>query len=120
MNVGSDSEDSMLMKECKHSHNTKMFCLVNQVCTVYRVHWLRAKARRDRWAEEKLIVRHEMDWTVLYFVRQAEVWVSRMLSADEVTQPGHRCYAARQVNMWKKFAEQAKDAFGRVAGPITV
>ena len=35
--------------------------------TVYRVNWLRAKARFDRWDEEDEIVRSEMRWTLLYF-----------------------------------------------------
>ncbi|KAG2094376.1 uncharacterized protein F5147DRAFT_763866 [Suillus discolor] len=29
----------------------------------YRVHWLRAKALRDRWREEMILVKLEMDWT---------------------------------------------------------
>ncbi|KAG1901611.1 uncharacterized protein F5891DRAFT_979428 [Suillus fuscotomentosus] len=32
---------------------------------VYRVHWLKAKARWQRWEEELSLVQHEMGWTLL-------------------------------------------------------
>ncbi|KAG6326274.1 hypothetical protein ID866_12815, partial [Astraeus odoratus] len=32
-----------------------------------RITWLKAKARRDRWKEELLLVRYEMLWTTLWF-----------------------------------------------------
>ncbi|KAG1782823.1 hypothetical protein EV702DRAFT_950816, partial [Suillus placidus] len=34
----------------------------------YRVHWLRAKALRDRWREELILVKLEMDWTHNFFL----------------------------------------------------
>ncbi|KAG1740134.1 uncharacterized protein EDB91DRAFT_1248459 [Suillus paluster] len=33
----------------------------------YRVHWLWAKALRDRWIEELTVVELEMDWTCNFF-----------------------------------------------------
>ncbi|KAI6010227.1 hypothetical protein EDC04DRAFT_2522884, partial [Pisolithus marmoratus] len=33
----------------------------------YRINWLKARARRDRWKEEVSLVRHEMLWTGLWF-----------------------------------------------------
>ncbi|KIM71052.1 hypothetical protein PILCRDRAFT_33210, partial [Piloderma croceum F 1598] len=37
----------------------------------YRVHWLKAKAWRDRWAEEVTLLVNEMDWTLGFFEHRA-------------------------------------------------
>ncbi|KAG2365444.1 hypothetical protein BDR07DRAFT_1277135 [Suillus spraguei] len=37
----------------------------------YRVHWLWAKALRDRWMEEISLVQSEMDWTCNFFLWKA-------------------------------------------------
>ncbi|KAG1828050.1 hypothetical protein DFJ58DRAFT_672439, partial [Suillus subalutaceus] len=44
----------------------------------YRVHWLRAKALRDRWKEEMMLVQLEMDWTCNFFLWKATQWGDRM------------------------------------------
>jgi hypothetical protein len=44
---------------------------------VYRVHWLKAKARSDRWAEEQVLLSNEMDWVVIFLQTQARVWRDR-------------------------------------------
>src|SRR5882762_8397003 len=41
---------------------------------VYRVHWLKAKSRRDRWREEELLLTSEMEWTELFFRHRASRW----------------------------------------------
>jgi hypothetical protein len=46
---------------------------------VYRVHWLKAKARRDRWAEEVTLLVNEMDWTLGFFEHRASEWHRRVL-----------------------------------------
>ncbi|KAG2030278.1 hypothetical protein BDR03DRAFT_878696, partial [Suillus americanus] len=46
------------------------------------VHWLRAKALRDRWKEEILLVQLEMDWTCNYFLWKASQWGDRMCCRD--------------------------------------
>jgi len=43
-------------------------------CLVYQVNWLRAKACVDRWLEEETLVKHEMEWTVIWFKNQAKLW----------------------------------------------
>ncbi|KAG2367604.1 hypothetical protein BDR07DRAFT_1246395, partial [Suillus spraguei] len=40
----------------------------------YRVHWLCAKALKDHWSEEYLLVQHEMKWTCDFFLHKAEQW----------------------------------------------
>ena len=37
------------------------------ISIVYRISWLRAKARYTRWEEELSLVKHEMTWTVAWF-----------------------------------------------------
>jgi hypothetical protein len=100
---------------------------------VYRVHWLKAKARRDRWSEESTLLSFEMDWVLNYFQTQAARWHGRATAAggggdnDELDlgdrtsvgvvgrgrhlSSGHRCYALRQENMWLKFSEAARLKF---------
>ncbi|KAG1804027.1 hypothetical protein EV424DRAFT_1474522 [Suillus variegatus] len=66
----------------------------------YRVHWLRAKALRDRWREEMILVKLEMDWTCKFFLNH---WRNDL--------PGHGCYAGRQSQMYSLLAQDAQAAF---------
>ena len=78
---------------------------------VYRVNWLRAKARRDRWNEELLIIKHEMKWTILWFEHQMKEWQGRLGRGVEEKKPGHVAYAEKQVAMWKRFMRQGEHGF---------
>ncbi|EDR10747.1 uncharacterized protein LACBIDRAFT_315474 [Laccaria bicolor S238N-H82] len=74
---------------------------------VYRVNWLRAKARYDRWSEEHTLIPNEMNWTRLYFINKAREWAGlRDLVPDK---PGHVCFAKGQISMWKELAFQATE-----------
>jgi hypothetical protein len=66
------------------------------------VNWLRAKARYDRWKEELVVVKNEMTWTLLWFERQEREWERRAFWAETHSMQGHRCYAEKQVIMWRK------------------
>lgn len=78
------------------------------ILLVYRVNWLKAKARWRRWEEELSLVQHEMGWTVAWFKHQQGEWYRRW---NEATKPGHQAYAYRQMMIWKTFAEDAEDKF---------
>lgn len=93
---------------------------------VYRVHWFKAKARQDRWAEERILLYDEMDWALAYFRTQAKKWEDRRtailkpspddmdISEPEMSlgaQRGHYCYAFKQEDMWLGFADVAQDLF---------
>lgn len=78
---------------------------------VYRVHWLKAKARADRWDEEFKLVWSEMDWTLRYFQHQGRIWVERTQQAVQGGKLGHAAYAARQGSMWAKFYQQGSRVF---------
>jgi hypothetical protein len=70
---------------------------------VFRVNYLRAKARYDRWLEESKLVPREMRWTMMYFIKRAERWEK----LREASSGGKRCYASRQAAMWRGFHMQA-------------
>ncbi|KAF8961701.1 hypothetical protein BDZ97DRAFT_1759716 [Flammula alnicola] len=67
----------------------------------YRVNWLRARAQNNRWAEELNLTKHEMQWTVRWYVHMAEKWKARRDPAVEVSR-GHRAYAEKQMAMWNE------------------
>ncbi|KAG2087515.1 uncharacterized protein F5147DRAFT_588077, partial [Suillus discolor] len=87
---------------------------------VYHVHWLRTLALRDRWAEELLLVGCEMTWTVAFFIYKSQQWVGRMEEADTEHTVGHRCYAARQAQIYLRLSQHAEDSFERTKGLATV
>ncbi|KAG1823865.1 uncharacterized protein BJ212DRAFT_1262022 [Suillus subaureus] len=81
---------------------------------VYRVHWLCTKALRDHWAEEFLLVTHEMCWTIQFLVHKAEKWLGQTNQNGELGQDGHRCYAIRQAQMYRWLAEDTHTQFLKV------
>ncbi|KAG1802912.1 uncharacterized protein HD556DRAFT_1198529, partial [Suillus plorans] len=78
---------------------------------VYCVHWLRAKALKDRWAEEILLVQHEMEWTCNFFVHKAEEWKHLSVIAKEAKKQGSMTYAGRQGKIYECLLEEARLAF---------
>ena len=83
--------------------------------TVYRVNWLRARARAQRWNEEKIIVAKEMDWVVTTFGYMREVWEVRAESVGD-EKPGHKAYGMREAERWKRWTETAKAEFAKTLG----
>ena len=83
--------------------------------TVYRVNWLRAKARLDRWQEEERLLREEMIWIVATFRYHENSWFAR---AEQMKgkngMEGHVSFALQQRNLWKNFATKAETAFRRI------
>ncbi|KAI5990270.1 hypothetical protein EDC04DRAFT_2912013 [Pisolithus marmoratus] len=74
----------------------------------YRINWLKARARRDRWKEEVLLVRHEMLWTSLWFKHHKNIWEKRALQS---TEPGKEAYANKQIGLWSDFDKKARLMF---------
>ncbi|KAI0069716.1 hypothetical protein K474DRAFT_1680716, partial [Panus rudis PR-1116 ss-1] len=80
---------------------------------LYRVNWLRAKARRDRLAEEKLLLRSEMEWTKNFFEYQAQLWKERgRLSDLERPHAGQSVFAWREFRTWLLLRDQAQLGMG--------
>ena len=105
----STEKDDSWMQECTLSifHQVLAELLF---ALVYRVNFLRAKARYDRWEEELKIVRHEMKWCVLYFQHHRDVWKVR--TEESGTKEGHKAYAYKQMVMWEKFMQEGQHRFG--------
>ncbi|KJA12620.1 hypothetical protein HYPSUDRAFT_152318 [Hypholoma sublateritium FD-334 SS-4] len=81
--------------------------------SVIRVHWLRARAQQGRWAEELILVQHEMKWTVAFYMHMAQVWKQHR-SEDW----GHRAYAEKQIAMWNDLGKVAETAFHNAYGNL--
>ncbi|KAG1832498.1 hypothetical protein EV424DRAFT_1342450 [Suillus variegatus] len=79
----------------------------------YRVHWLRAKAMRDRWAEELLLVQHEMDWTCNFLLRKADEWICLGAISKLAQKHGHVAYSERQCKIYQRLFGEARDSFNQ-------
>ncbi|KAG1720014.1 hypothetical protein EDB19DRAFT_1966658 [Suillus lakei] len=77
----------------------------------YRVHWLRAKALRDHWEEEMLLVQHEMNWTCNFFLHKAEQWIHLASISKAANKVGHLAYVAWQRKMYQGLYVDSRDAF---------
>ncbi|KAG1752338.1 uncharacterized protein EDB91DRAFT_1077766 [Suillus paluster] len=80
----------------------------------YRVHWLQTKALHDRWAEEFILMGHEMRWTINFLMHRSATWLGQTHQNGDPTQVGNRCYALRQAQMYKQLAEDAHARFVEV------
>ncbi|KAF7969176.1 hypothetical protein HWV62_28190 [Athelia sp. TMB] len=74
----------------------------------YRVSWLRAKARKDRWSEEKIMVSHEMLFVILFHEREAKVWKRR---ARKSSGSGAKVFAHKRMLVSERRAEDARRGF---------
>ena len=79
--------------------------------SVYRVHWLRAKAQKARWIEELQCLQVEMESAVRFFRHQGQFWQEKKELIEPGAQPGHAAWAARQSAMWHSMAAQADSRF---------
>ncbi|KAK7678294.1 hypothetical protein QCA50_018642 [Cerrena zonata] len=82
---------------------------------LYRVNWLRAKARRDRWAEELALTKAEMLWTRLFHLHRRDLWLHRAAEAES-DHPRLRFYAHKQARTWDLLASQVDNAVLRMTG----
>ncbi|KAG1870546.1 hypothetical protein C8R48DRAFT_670889 [Suillus tomentosus] len=80
----------------------------------YRVNWLRTKALCDRWNEEVILVKHEMQWSVNFFTYKVKQWLSLMDNATYTGLTGHACCAARQCHIYRQLAAHAAESFQKV------
>jgi hypothetical protein len=98
-----------IVRECE-STPLGLFLFPDIVCTpVNRVHWLRARAQKQRWMEEFTLVGYEMTWTVNYFLHQSGLWENRGIAAEN---PGAVAYAVRKAAMWRAMAGISDKFFG--------
>ncbi|KDQ51965.1 hypothetical protein JAAARDRAFT_139425 [Jaapia argillacea MUCL 33604] len=77
------------------------------VLSVYRVNWIRAKARWTRWKEEVELVKNEMKWVLAWFKYQEDEWRVR----GNHPEYGFKVYAEKQMAMWGEFQRNARERF---------
>jgi hypothetical protein len=68
-----------------------------------RVEWSRAKARKQRWEEEVLILREEMRRVLRYLEWQSGWWLARVSVREDASvalRAGLSAYARRQAQMF--------------------
>lgn len=110
-----DDRNTLGINECTFFEHSKYMRYNNFAYqTVNRVHWLRARAQRERWKEELMLVKKEMDWTVRYYIHHARVWRERKDVADNMGDIGAAAYAARKDAMWLEMAAHAAADFQAV------
>lgn len=86
--------------------------------TVYRVSWLRVRARYLRWAEEIRLVKLEMQWTVRWFRDRERCWTERLENLlDEEREEGLQCYCYKQLGLWKALGDAAEQRFSGIMEP---
>ncbi|KAK7682196.1 hypothetical protein QCA50_014783 [Cerrena zonata] len=86
---------------------------------LYRVNWLRAKSRRDRWVEEVELLSSELGWTKNYYHYQAEMWRVRAHNAAATT-PNLAFYARKQMVTWSILESRADAAVSLVARHVAI
>ncbi|KAH6906278.1 hypothetical protein BKA70DRAFT_1497792 [Coprinopsis sp. MPI-PUGE-AT-0042] len=77
---------------------------------VYRVNWVRAKCRMERWKEEHHLLRSEMEWILNFFAYKSDQCKAWGLMNRKKT--GYIAYARRQEEMWRLLGVQAEIMFG--------
>jgi hypothetical protein len=106
------------MEECTHylCHLACLHSISSYLCIVYRVSWLRARARYFRWKEEVRLVRLEMEWTLNWFRSRESSWRERLHDLDNEREEGLKCYCYKQMGLWKRFGEDAEKLYGAILG----
>jgi hypothetical protein len=68
-----------------------------------------ARAQKNRWEEELLLVQYEMQWTTRGFLHRSQEWdnIYQVLNANS----GPKAYAARQSSQWRYMALEADQLF---------
>ena len=64
----------MKMTGCLSVSVKYVLCSEANLQQVYRVHWLRAKARKDRWNEEMILLKSETGWVCAFFTSKVDEW----------------------------------------------
>jgi hypothetical protein len=88
--------------------------VADPLAPVYRVNWMRARSRLDRWKEELAITNREMVWVLRWFETRRAEWVARAEASVNGGPSGSVSYACRQAAGWKELRDASGDVFHRV------
>lgn len=117
MDIASDVEQQEGMRECKLCKLLEK-CILLTDALVYRVHWLKAKSRRDRCKEEADTLEREMDSVWLSYLAKAVIWKERACIAGQMMTSaaarGNEAYALAREKMWLTLADDARANFQSV------
>ena len=108
MDIQRDADVGAWMSDCRCTlvYVCSDTCSTKNQITVYRVHWLRAKAQKMQWIEELQSLQVEMESAVRFFQHQEQFWQKKQELIEHQLQPGHAAWAARQSAMWHLMAMQ--------------
>jgi hypothetical protein len=56
-------------------------------------------------------VENEMQWTILWFQNQADLWRERLEKKDTILPAGHKAYAEKQQKLWNAFKKKSTERF---------
>jgi hypothetical protein len=76
------------------------------------------KSTDDRWNEEVMLIKHEMQWSINFF--RAKQWLGHMRDATSAGLTGHTCYATRQSHIYDQLAAHAEDSFCKMIVQLQV
>lgn len=82
------------------------------------MNWLKARAKKNRWAEELVLTRNEREWANRFFYFKSRQWVGWIADVDGPS-PGQRAYADRQMAMWQNMGEEAYRQISQACPDIT-
>jgi len=57
-----------------------------------------------------MLTKHEMEWTVRWYVHMAKKWSTRR-DTSELTSCRHRAYAEKQMDMWNELGRVSQALF---------
>lgn len=87
-----------------------IFDQVNNQLLVYRINYLRAKARRDRWEEEMMLLKKEVTWSLAWFTYQADWWKDKGESDESQLSTGQQAFCRKMTAKWRDFRRRGVQA----------
>ena len=73
------------------------------------VHLLHSRALKDQWHQELILVTHEMQWTVHYFLHKAKNW--QLATDSQLISSGGKSYAHQRMVLWIKLPHIANTLY---------
>ena len=86
-----------------------IYIIINSFYLVKHIHFLQLRALKSRWEEEHVLLKYEMQWTVLYFLNEAEKW--KIGGNSESIAVDAKAYALRQEARWRMMALNSDNTF---------
>ena len=110
----SPDPDPVTLYECEVMNylSNLIFFFLFSYCEKYlvkRVHFLCARALKNRWDEEHILLNYEMQWMVRFFKKKLEKWKVAVYSPN--ISSGAKAYALRREYWWKAMSIKSDTVF---------